>query len=60
MAKLNTYDVRVSRTLIYKGIRARTVGHAKEKVWKKIKSGYAYGYKNKTDFMKRAKVERVK
>lgn len=53
-----THIVRVTRTFSIR-LRASTAKAAREKAWKDIKGGYTYGYKNKTDFMRRAKVTRI-
>lgn len=40
-------------------VTASSAYDAKMKAWDDIKPGYTYGWKNKTEFMRKAKVERL-
>lgn len=52
------YRVRVGRksSVI---VTASSAYDARNKAWNDIKGGWQYGWKNKTEFMRKVKVERV-
>lgn len=56
--KLKTYKVKVSPHLSYTA-KAYSVDGARKRVWRDMQDGYTYGYKSKSDFLSRAKVDQV-
>ena len=52
------YRVRVGRrsSVI---VRSNNPYNARKKAWDDIKNGFTYGWKNKSEFMRKVKVERL-
>ena len=56
--KLKHYKVQLTSHSSYT-VWAENATNAKKQVWKKIRGGFAYGYKNEADLVRRAKVIRI-
>lgn len=53
--KKKTYIVWVSYRTKFR-VRADSARQARQRAWNVIKDGYTYGWKNRAEFMKKAKV----
>lgn len=54
--KQKKFIIRVSSHTTFRA-EAPSSTQAKYKVWNRIKNGYTYGYRNRGEFMKEARVE---